>query len=93
MGMGFRYFRRRWVESRGDAWDSWGLCVYLFEVAPDGRAARQIEQYDDGPTLRYGDSHDEDEHGFLTTEPFVTADWEPFEVSADTFAAAWAERA
>ena len=88
-----RYFRRRWEESRGDAWDSWGRCVYLFEVDSEGRATRQVEEYDHGPTLRYGDGHAEDEHGFLTTEPFEAAEWERFEVSADTFADAWNERA
>ena len=68
--MASTYYRRRWDESRGDAWDSWGPCVYFFEVGGDGWAVRQIEQYETGPTLRYDKDHDEDEHGFLTSEPF-----------------------
>jgi hypothetical protein len=88
-----KYYRRGWDESRGDAWDSWGRCVYLFEVGADGRAMRQVEQYEGGPTLRYGEGHEEDEHGFLTSEPFPLAEWAQFEVSGETFAEAWTERA
>jgi hypothetical protein len=49
-----------------------------------------MEQYDDGPTLRYSEGHDEDEHGFLTTEPFDAAEWERFEVLPEVFTDAWA---
>ena len=91
--MASTYYRRRWEESRGDAWDSWGPCVYLFEVGADGRAVRQIEQYETGPTLRYGEGHDEDEHDFLTSEPFLDAEWAECEVSGETFAEAWDSRA
>jgi hypothetical protein len=52
-----------------------------------------VEQYDDGPTLRYSEGHDEDEHGFLTTEPFDAAEWERFEVLPEVFTDAWADGA
>src|SRR5690349_13920754 len=83
-----RYYRRRSEETRGDTWAGWGPCVYLFEVGLDGRALRQVEQYDDGPTLRY-EAGDDDEYGFLTVSTFDTVDWAEFEVSPDIFAEAW----
>ena len=49
-----RYFKRPWTESRGDQFDKWGYANYFFEVDANGYAIRQIEDYDKGPTLRYG---------------------------------------
>lgn len=83
-----KFYRRRSVERRGDKWDAWGPCVYLFEVGPNGLAVRQIEQYEDGPTLRY-ELGDEDEYGFLTHSTFDIADWAQFEVSLEVFVEAW----
>jgi hypothetical protein len=67
--MELRWFRRRWEESRGDGFASWGAATYFFEVGPDGRPVRQVEVYDAGPTLRYGPDHPEDEFGQLGQDP------------------------
>ena len=84
------HYRRRWAESRGDAWDSWGPAVYLFEVDDNGLPVRQVERYDAGPTLRYGPDHPEDEHGGLSTVRLDPDEWLPFSVSPATFEEAWA---
>lgn len=44
-----RYYRRRWNETRGDAFSSWGGATYYFEVGEDGWPTRQVEVYDAGP--------------------------------------------
>ena len=63
--MHHRFFRRRWDESRGDAFDGWGPAVYFIEVGDDGWPVRQIEVYEMGPTLRYGPGRTEDAFGGL----------------------------
>jgi len=39
------WFQRRWEESRGDQFASWGAATYYFEVGPDGRPVRQVEDW------------------------------------------------
>lgn len=88
--MASRYFKRRWDEFRGDEHAHWGASTWLFEVAEDGYPVRQIEIYDDGPTLRYGSSHNEDEHGFLSYSKLVdTGDWTPWEIAQEEFDLTW----
>ena len=53
LGCASRWFKRRWEETRGDEFASWGAATYFFEVSDDGWPSRQIEVYDHGPTLRY----------------------------------------
>ena len=60
-----RWFRRRWDESRGDGFDSWGAATYYFEVGGDGWPTRRIEVYDKGPRRRYGPEQEQDGHGQL----------------------------
>lgn len=85
-----RWFKRRWDESRGDDFDSWGSATYFFEVATDGWPRRQVEVYDDGPTLRYGPDRVEDEYGGLGQARLDEfEDWARWEVSRPEFEAAW----
>lgn len=88
--MAARYFKRRWDESRGDAFDSWGPAVYYYEVT-DGWPTRQIETYEAGPTLRYGPDREEDDYGQLgqaRLEEFE--DWARWAITKDEFEQAWA---
>ncbi|MBT2248824.1 hypothetical protein JHV56_08965 [Arthrobacter sp. BHU FT2] len=88
--MAIQYYRRRWNESRGDAFFSWGPATYYFEVGEDGWPTRQIEVYDSGPTLRYGPGHEEDEFGLLGQAPLdQLEDWQPWAISESEFAQAW----
>lgn len=89
--MAERFFKRRWEESRGDASDAWGASTWFFEIDEDERPVRQIEVYDEGPTLRYGRDHDEDVHGLLSYAKFEDLDeWTPWEITKAEFEQAWA---
>jgi hypothetical protein len=85
-----RFYRRRWNESRGDEFDGWGPATYYFEVGDDGWPVRQIEVYDDGPVLRYGPGHDEDQYGFLGQVSLdELGDWNRFAIQPEQFEAVW----
>src|SRR4051812_34097671 len=48
------FYRRRWDETRGDEFDSWGHSLWYFETDDEGWPIRQVELYDAGRVLRYG---------------------------------------
>jgi len=87
-----RWFKRRWAESRGDRFDAWGAATYFFEVGEEGRPLRQIEVYDNGPTLRYGPTHVEDEYGQLgQTRLDELEDWSAWTISSEDFERVWSD--
>jgi hypothetical protein len=64
----YRYFKRRWNETRGDNFDSWGFSTWYFEVNVENYVTRQVEEYDNGKRLRYGtDVSIEDNYGGLSS--------------------------
>lgn len=87
-----RYFRYQWDELRGDEFDHWGRSIYWYEMGRDGYAARQMEVYENGVTLKYDSSHLEDEYGFLSHQPLEPEKYGVPEVAAEEFAAEWAIR-
>jgi hypothetical protein len=85
-----RYFKRRWDETRGEDHDTWGRGTWFFEVGSDGNIVRQLEVYDDGPMLRYGPDHKEDEYGGLGQGNLeALEDWSPRGISSTDFEEAW----
>jgi hypothetical protein len=86
-----RFFRRRWDESRGDEFDGWGHSVWYIEVGGDGWPVRQIEAYDNGPILRYGPGHEEDQYGGLGQASLddPDEDWNRCMIARDTFEYVW----
>ncbi|MBM0124549.1 hypothetical protein [Pimelobacter simplex] len=85
-----RYFKRRWEETRGDAHDSWGASTWYFEVGADGWPIRQVEVYDDGPTLRYGPGNEDDLYGQLgQVQLDEFEDWEPWAIPSEEFEHRW----
>ena len=81
-----RWFRRRWDESRGDENASWGPSTWFFEVGAEGWPIRQIEVYDNGPTLRYGPDHWEDQYGGLGQARLdELEDWTPWTITNEDF--------
>lgn len=89
--MANRYFRRRWKERRGDAYDSWGASTWYFEVGGHGWPLRQVVAYDTGPTLRYGPGHEDDLYGGLGQARLdELEDFEPWSISAEEFERTWA---
>jgi hypothetical protein len=87
-----RYYRRPWNETRGDDYDSWGRSVWYFEIDEEGVPARQIEQYEHGPVLKYDANHREDQYGALGDQPIDREDFAAYEITAEEFSAAWARR-
>jgi hypothetical protein len=76
-----RFFKFHWDNTRGDAYDLWGGSWWYFEVDSDGWAVRQIEKYDnDGVTLKYDTSHEEDKFGGLAKIKLKAEDYREFEI-------------
>jgi len=80
-----RFYRRPWVESRGDQYDGWGACVYYFWVL-DGVVEQQVERYEDGTTLAYDRDHREDAYGAMAAGPLEPLEeWQPFAIDLATY--------
>jgi hypothetical protein len=88
-----RYFKRRWDESRGDQYDSWGPSNWYFEVGDDGYAVRQLEQYEGGPILKYDETHLDDEFGGLGEKPLDLEEFAAFEIDRAEFEVIWSSLA
>ena len=85
-----RYFKRYWDESRGDPHDAWGGSWWYFEADPAGVVTRQVEVYDDGPTLRYSVAQPAGPFGMLCDQPLDFAEFAGNEISAPEFESVWA---
>lgn len=83
------YYKRRWDESRGDDFDSWGASWFLFETGDDFWPQRQMEIYDGGQVLRYDLDHIEDIYGQLGEAPLDPLEFEPFRISQEEFERLW----
>lgn len=60
-----KYFKRKWNETRGDEFDSWGTSTWYFEVDTDGYPTKQIELYENGNRLKYHNEKTFDDYGGL----------------------------
>ena len=85
-----RYFKRYWVEPRGDAHDAWGCSWWYFEADSAGVVTRQVEVYDRGPTLRDSAAQPSGPFGFMCDQPLDFAEFAGYEVSAPEFESVWA---
>jgi hypothetical protein len=83
-----RYFKRYWDETPGGEHDRRGTSWWLFEVDENGDVQRQIEQYANGLTLKYGPEHREDENGGLAIE-FDLSDMAPYAIEQREFEENW----
>jgi hypothetical protein len=83
------YVKRYWNELRGGAHDAWGTSWWYFEVDDKGWVLRQIEQYDAGMRLRYGEQNAEDEFGGLSQIPIDLSEPVYSAVSQLDFEALW----
>ncbi|GJJ05235.1 hypothetical protein RugamoR64_57730 [Duganella rhizosphaerae] len=83
------YVKRHWNELRGDEHDAWGTSWWYFEVDDEGVVLRQIEQYDSGVRLCYGEQHIEDEFGGLSQAPLGLSEVGYTSISSQDFEAAW----
>lgn len=80
-----QWFKRRWDESRGDQFDSRGAATYFIEVGDDGSPTHQVEIYENGQTLRYGQDRTEDEYGQLGNARLdALEDWSRWGISVES---------
>ena len=84
-----RYYKRRWDETRGDRYDSWGPSLWLFETDEVGNVLRQVELYDGGQRLRYDENRLDDSYGALSEKPLDLSELAAFEIDATEFEAGW----
>lgn len=73
------FYCRRWDETRGDEYDTWGPADYYFWVH-DGVLEQQVERYDRGLLLAYDRYHREDQYRKMAVEPLDADEWAPFEI-------------
>ncbi|WP_211236783.1 hypothetical protein [Sporocytophaga myxococcoides] len=84
-----RYFKRKWNETRGDEFDSWGTSIWYFEVEDNGYAVKQIELYDNGNRLKYHLDKRFDDYGGLGSQPLDLDEFKEFEINQDEFDFEW----
>lgn len=84
-----RYFKRKWNETRGDQYDNWGTSTFFIETDDSGYPSRQIEKYDNGIVLKYGDEKSEDEFGILGDQDLDLEEFGEFEISKTEFENEW----
>ena len=84
-----KYFKRHWNETRGDDFDNWGNSIWFFETDEHGLPIRQIEKYENGPTLKYGPENLFDEFGMLGDQTLDLEEFAEFEISEFEFNDAW----
>ena len=84
-----RYFKRKWNKTRGDQYDNWGTSAFFIETDDSGFPSRQIEKYDNGIVLKYGDKKTEDEFGMLGDLDLDLEEFGEFEISKAEFENEW----
>lgn len=84
-----RYFKRKWNETRGDEYSSWGFSMWLFETDINGLPIRQIEIYDNGRILKYDKNKPFDNFGQLGQHELDLKEFSDFEISKEEFNITW----
>ena len=84
-----KYFKRKWNETRGDQYHNWGTSTFFIETDDSGFPSRQIEKYDNGIVLKYGDKKTEDEFGMLGDQDLNLEEFGEFEISKTEFENEW----
>lgn len=83
------YYKRKWDETRGDEFDSWGTSTWYFEVENDGYPIRQIEVYQNGNRLKYDRNKMFDDYGGLGDQGLDLLEFKEFEVNQAEFEQEW----
>lgn len=84
-----KYYKRKWDETRGDEFDSWGTSIWYFEIEEDKNITRQIELYENGNRLKYHLDKRFDDYGGLGTEPLDVIEFKEFEIDKNEFEIEW----
>ncbi|QKJ29068.1 hypothetical protein HQ865_04640 [Mucilaginibacter mali] len=84
-----KYIKSHWDESRGDKFNYWGTSEWYFELDEDNYVTRQIEIYENGPTLKYDEDNIEDEYGGLAEKTLDLDEMEYTVMSNADFEEIW----
>jgi hypothetical protein len=84
-----RYFKRKWNETRGDEFDSWGTSIWYLEVDKDGYPTKQIELYENGNRLKYHSDKTFDDYGGLGDQTIELDEFHDFEIEKEEFNQEW----
>jgi len=84
-----KYYRKHWPEKRTDQYAIWGHSDWYFESRPDGTVVRQVEVYENGPALRYDETHPQNEYGRLAETRLELSQFAGCEIPAEAFTTVW----
>ena len=84
-----KYFKRKWNETRGDEFDSWGTSIWYFEVGTDCFPIKQIELYENGNRLKYHAEKTFDDYGGLSDQVLDMDELQSFEIEKAEFDKEW----
>ncbi len=84
-----KYYKRKWDETRGDEFDSWGRSIWSFEVNENGYPIRQIELYENGNRLKYHSGKPFDDYGGLGDQALDLNELKVFEIGMLEFEQEW----
>ena len=84
-----RFFKRKWDETRGDEFDSWGTSTWYFEVDANGYPTKQIELYENGNRLKYHPEKTFDDYGGLSDQVLDMDEFQSFEIQKAEFDNEW----
>ena len=84
-----RYLKQESGESRRDRQDRFGQLTSYFEIDAVNNVIRQIDVFDNGPTVGYDRKYKSDEFGRLRNTPLEISDEEFVPVTVETFNEHW----
>lgn len=84
-----RYFKRKWDETRGDEYSSWGTSTWYFELDINGYPIKQIELYENGNRLKYHPEKTFDDYGSLSDQAMDINEFQHFEIEKAEFDNEW----
>lgn len=87
-----RYFKQSWDETSGDELtDSRGAATYYFETNEQWWVSRQVQLFQNGKTLKYGEHHTDDAFGSLADQPLDIEEFAGNEIPAAEFFTIWSQ--
>lgn len=84
-----KYIRAEWNETRGDQFDHWGRSIWYIELDDLNYPNRQIEVYQSGIRLKYGQNNIQDLYGSLGDQPIEAEDGWGKGISRTEFEEEW----
>lgn len=83
------YYKRKWNQSRGDEYDSWGTSTLFINTDESGIPLRQIKIYENGKRLKYDIQKPMDQYGMLGDQKLDVEEIEEYKISREAFETEW----